>query len=356
MNAVGDQSAGDNSHTPMQTEQGKNGGSNLSSDGWTAKQLKHNKKIICVLCILSVVAVCTAFAVGAYAHQSAIFGWKIIADKKDIMSLSCIPIYAIVQLSLISGFFTCMIIAINTYLGTNKLWTTKDSETELKEDADVFNRLALRHRTLSRLWFTISLAILCGGLSFASFHVMEISCEEKYWSSEYKDQEKVSMEFDDISKTLHALSADLSNKGAESPDNLKRIGREISDISQSLSNIDKQNDWKDALLRVVPSIFVYSIFFIAWTWSLKNHNSHWHNFVTNEHRYAALRTIEKLQADGEVAKDLLTLQAALAALMPSESAYLDSGGDKEITSGERLLKFEEWIREFLTQRSEKKQN
>ena len=81
----------------------------------------------------------------------------------------------------------------------------------------------------------------------------------------------------------------------------------------------------------------------------KNYRAHWHNFVTNEHRFASLLAIDRIRrdADADIRREL-DIQAAVVLLVPSESAYLEAEGEKEITAGERLLRVEETIRGLAT--------
>lgn len=164
----------------------------------------------------------------------------------------------------------------------------------------VFNVLAARHKHLSQLWFTIATAILLGGLAYAAFHVMELSCSGDYWGV--------------------------------------KQGQHGSDVSLLA-----------LLSHALPNLFLYSIFFVAWGWALKNYRAHWHNLVTNEHRFASLLAIDRIRrdADADIRREL-DIQAAVVLLVPSESAYLEAEGEKEITAGERLLRVEETIRGLAT--------
>lgn len=164
-----------------------------------------------------------------------------------------------------------------------------------------FKELAEKHQELSQLWFTISLAILLGGLIYAAFHVMEPACGSLW--------------------------------GFQSPH-----GGESAEI------------WL-GLVHAIPNLFLYSIFYLAYTWSLRNYNAHWHKFLTNEHRDASLKAIANIRKnkpmDNEVRRSL-DIQSALVSLMPSDTAYLEGKENGETTAAERLLKLEEMLRGLLT--------
>ena len=175
----------------------------------------------------------------------------------------------------------------------------------------MFNELAKRHKHLSQLWFTIALAILLGGLMYAAFHVMEGPCKKGFWDN--------------------SGGATLAG-GSEGTEGNSADGHGLANVLSS----------------ILSNIFLYSIFFVGWGWALKNYRAHWHNFVTNEHRHASLRAIDRIREDAsDGVKEQLALQAAIVVMVPTESAYLEGEGDKEVTAGERLLKLEEAVRGLL---------
>lgn len=222
-------------------------------------------------------------------------------------TLLCGPAFAFVELALGIAFMILTWVAVHKYLQTRGFWTDKDAE-DLSDSKTAFHQLGARHKTLAQLWFTISLAILCAGLIYIVFHVMEVPCGVEPWRLYIENR----------------------------PTN----GAEVWSVG----------------LHFLPNLFLYSIFFLGYTWSLKNYHAHWHNFVTNEHRYASLAAIEQMprrlgipaNQDGHRILADLAIQSAAVVLMPSDSAYLDGGSGKGLTSGERLLKIEEAIRAMTT--------
>ena len=87
--------------------------------------------------------------------------------------LSCSPVFSSVEIALAIGFIVLTVVALHKYIETKALWTREWNINLLQErnkGKGIFNELAICHRKLSQLWFTISLAILCGGLIYAAFH------------------------------------------------------------------------------------------------------------------------------------------------------------------------------------------
>ena len=221
----------------------------------------------------------------------------------SIMTLFCSPVFVSLEIVLTLSFIALTAVALKKYLNTREFWTT-EAEDKLEKDDGIFDQLAQRHKQLSQLWFTISLAMLCGGLMYAAFHVMNVPCYD-----------------------------------------LWQLGKTDNNVEGNNENV-----WSD-LVHFIPNLFLYSLFFVGYTWSLKNYKAHWHNFVTNEHRYASLIAIKQIRegnSESEI-KNQLDMQSAVVVLLPSETAYLENEGEGEITAAERLLKIEEAIRELATQ-------
>ena len=217
-------------------------------------------------------------------------------SKPKLKDLACGSLFMFFETILIVSLLILTDVALCKYYETKNLWT-KDRDNILSNGNGIFNELAIRHKKLSQLWFTISMAILCGGLIYAIFHVMKIPCMEVW-------------------------------------------------------GFNHQVGWGEYLVHFIPNLFLYSIFFVGYMWSLKNYKAHWHNFVTNEHRYASLVAIKKIREENEGNTEILKqldMQSAVVVLIPSETAYLEDEGEREITAAERLLKIEEAIRELVTQ-------
>jgi hypothetical protein len=226
------------------------------------------------------------------------------------MEVLCIPIFGATEIALLLGMSVSIGIAVKMYSETCRFWARNDNLSDYK--MSIFNVLASRHKHLSQLWFNIALAIFLGGLMYAAFHVMEASCKDHFWTTAGRI----------------VLTADLEKNGS--------------------LQVSEHTDWADLLAIALPNIFLYSIFFVGWGWALRNYRAHWHNFVTNEHRYASLRAIDRIRQDSsDVVRNQLDLQQAVVVLVPAESAYLEGEGDKEITAGERLVKVEEAVRGLM---------
>lgn len=131
---------------------------------------------------------------------------------------------------------------------------------------------------------------------------------------------------------------------------------------------------------IIPNVFVYALFFIAWHWSARHFRAHWHNFILNAYRHRALWRYEEIQrkllslaagidmASGEgysgleptvgkiwenVAETLLELYrlSGVLLLLPGQSSYLEAGSDERAT--EQLVKLEEIVKSVTTGRSSK---
>lgn len=225
------------------------------------------------------------------------------------IEIICVPVFGATEVVLLLGLIVCVGLAVKMYCETNRFWTASDDLASCR--MSMFNELAKRHKHLSQLWFTIALAIFLGGLIYAAFHVMEGSCRKGFWD---------------------ALETDANSGHVKAS-----MGKDPAVTGGSA--------WAEVVKHILPNIFLYSIFFVGWGWTLRNYRAHWHNFVTNEHRHASLRAIDRIRegASKEVGEQL-ELQAAIVVMVPTESAYLEGEGDKEVTAGERLLKLEEAIR------------
>lgn len=169
-----------------------------------------------------------------------------------------------------------------------------DGQKDNNKQYHLFYDLASKHNKLSQLWFTIAFTIFIGGLIYAIFHVGSHICE---W-------------------------------------------------------IDHENGvgpW-DVIYTSLPNLFIYSLFFVVWAWSIKHHRAHWHEFVINQYKYTALMSLKDLANQSSIpqAKDKVILVSAAALMLPPESPYVEK--ETSVTGTERLVRLEEWIRELLVQK------
>jgi hypothetical protein len=179
-----------------------------------------------------------------------------------------------------------------------------------------FHSLAESHKEWAQLWFTCSLVIFLGGLTYASFNVGTHLCPEI-----------------------------LSN-------------------DPKLNPILLPKEWPQAWITLAPNAFVYALFIVIWQWSSRHYRSHWHNFVMNAYRHRALYRFENLRdqiktsffqdkkspsaesplkyvSKDHAADTILELYrlSGILLLIPGESAYLDKKGGDDIT--DKIIKYEE---------------
>ncbi|MDZ3837982.1 MAG: hypothetical protein U0S49_11470 [Rhodospirillales bacterium] len=174
-----------------------------------------------------------------------------------------------------------------------------------------FHQLAHTHRHWAQLWFTITIAIFIGGLMYAVFNVATHLCG-------------------------------------------------VGPVATS---------WFVAAKIIIPNVFAYALFFIAWNWSSRHFRSHWHNFIVNSYRHRALWRYEEIErklieiASGvgapennraveetvkkvrdKVADTLMELHrlSGILLLFPGDSSYSDAGSDEK--AAEELVKLEEVVR------------
>jgi hypothetical protein len=248
---------------------------------------------------------------------------------KDL-NLTCEVIIPYMQLVFIFGFLTSVIWALHLYallryqdtdehdrinkalahLKKPLLERVNSHKGDEKEYPYSFHQLAYTHKQWAQLWFTITIAIFLGGLIYAVFNVGSHICSSS--------------------------------------------AREIT--------------WAFAAKAIIPNLFAYTLFFIAWTWSARHFRAHWHNFIVNSYRHRALWRYEEIErklvelASGVGAPDIPGVQQTVKAvqdkvadtllemvrlsgvllLLPGDSSYLDAGKDEKLA--EQLVKFEEVVR------------
>jgi hypothetical protein len=174
-----------------------------------------------------------------------------------------------------------------------------------------FHQLAHTHKQWAQLWFTVTIAIFIGGIMYAVFNVATHLCS-------------------------------------------------VGPVA---------NTWFVAAKVIIPNIFAYALFFIAWHWSARHFRSHWHNFIVNSYRHRALWRYEEIErklveiAGGvgapqhnpamedtvkkireKVADTLMELHrlSGILLLFPGDSSYSDAGRDEKAAEG--LVKLEEVVR------------
>ena len=131
----------------------------------------------------------------------------------------------------------------------------------------------------------------------------------------------------------------------------------------------KVTSWFVAAKVIIPNVFVYALFFIAWNWSARHFRAHWHNVIVNSYRHRALWRYEEIErklielASGigpppghsavqdtvksvreKVADTLLELHrlSGIFLLFPGDLSYLDAGKDEK--ASEEFVKLEEIVR------------
>jgi hypothetical protein len=174
-----------------------------------------------------------------------------------------------------------------------------------------FHQLAHTHKQWAQLWFTVTIAIFIGGIMYAVFNVSTHLCG-------------------------------------------------VGPVA---------NTWFVAAKVIIPNVFAYALFFIAWNWSARHFRSHWHNFIVNSYRHRALWRYEEIErklveiAGGvgapqhnpamddtvkkireKVADTLMELHrlSGILLLFPGDSSYSDAGSDEKAAEG--LVKLEEVVR------------
>lgn len=194
----------------------------------------------------------------------------------------------------------------------NKLDERHGDDQDIAIYALSFYELADTHKLWSQVWFTISISIFLGGLTYAIFHVGQHVCV-KPWL---------------LQEPIHAIDGNNGNI-----------------------------IWSETLKQVFPNIFIYSLFFVAWHWSARHYRAHWHNYVLNAFRHRALNKIASLEERvdalsgskrDDIVSDLRVLSALLL-LLPTRSAYTETEDAGE-TGAERIVKIEEMLREIINKR------
>jgi membrane protein implicated in regulation of membrane protease activity len=163
---------------------------------------------------------------------------------------------------------------------------TEDHEGRLH-----FHEIALEHKLWAQLWFTISMGAFLGGVIYA------------------------------VSRPLTSL-ADVSSGS---------------------------NEYLSFAKEVITELFIFSLFYLAWNWSVRHFRAHWHNFILNAYRYRALsvlRLMRNEQGESETGKDEIRRLSGLLLLMTEPSAYLDN--ERETTLLERIIKLDDWVKKVLT--------
>lgn len=184
-----------------------------------------------------------------------------------------------------------------------------------------FHELAETHKEWAQLWFTITVTVFLGGLIYAVFNV-----------------------------GTHVCHLDAFGSPKDGP---------------------PTRDWAFWASAIIPNLFVYALFFLAWHWSARHFRAHWHNFILNAYRHRALWRYEEIQrkllslaagidmGSGEeyaglkptveairnnVSDTLLELYrlSGVLLLLPGQSSYLEAGSDERAT--EQLVKLEEIVK------------
>ncbi len=207
---------------------------------------------------------------------------------------ACRVIFPFIEFYLVFWLLVAISWSLFLYFGLRLLMINEP------ENPFTFHELAETHKEWAQLWFTISIAIVIGGLIYATFHVGSHAC-------------------------------DWMGGGSEA-----------------------NHSWKTIVASTLPNLFIYSLFFVSWQWSSKHFRAHWHNFITNAYRHRGLEKFKELEkmdnnsidnSDKSATIAALRRLAGLLLLVPRESAYLSA--EKEDTVTERMLRLEELIRETL---------
>lgn len=197
----------------------------------------------------------------------------------------------------------------------------KNSEQDNIEETKYpysFHQLAYSHKQWAQLWFTITISIFLGGLIYAVFNVGTHIC------------------------SVYTVNV----------------------------------SWAFAAKAIIPNVFVYALFFVAWNWSARHFRAHWHNFILNSYRHRALWRYEEIErklvevASGvgacdeipsikdtvkaiqeKVADTILEMYrlSGILLLLPGESSYLDAGKDEKMT--EEFVKLEEIVKSAASRTS-----
>ncbi len=181
-----------------------------------------------------------------------------------------------------------------------------------------FHELAQTHKEWAQLWFTITITVFLGGLIYAIFNVGTHICHV--------------------------------NTGATG----------------------QSSDWAFWANAIIPNIFVYALFFLAWHWSARHFRAHWHNFIVNAYRHRALWRYEEIERKlielaggidmpegeglratiedirrgvGGTIRELFRLSGVLL-LLPGQSSYLEAGQDEHST--EEIVKLEEIVKSAMS--------
>lgn len=147
-----------------------------------------------------------------------------------------------------------------------------DANLQSSEEVDVnlqFHELAREHRQWSQLWFTISLCILFAGLMFALSQILWII-----------DKSKTGVN-NECTSSLSWVSWGLVVNGF------------IAD------SYDKSPSWSVVVNDLIENFFVFSLFYLAWNWSVRHFRAHWHNFILNAYRYRSLGVLCSMIKDVE---------------------------------------------------------
>ncbi|NBC33064.1 MAG: hypothetical protein GVY13_10350 [Alphaproteobacteria bacterium] len=111
----------------------------------------------------------------------------------------------------------------------------------------------------------------------------------------------------------------------------------------------------DKLAKLLPNLFIYSLFFTAWTWAIRNYRRHWHNFVVHENKSRSLLAFKEIVDNSgdpmpEAFRERAMELACLIVLSPNTSGYVPEEHEEQ-TGAERLVKMEEMVRDLITRRS-----
>ena len=105
------------------------------------------------------------------------------------------------------------------------------------------------------------------------------------------------------------------------------------------------NVWAKTAGEFVSDLFMFSLFYLGWNWSVRHFRAHWHNFILNAYRYRALWVLRQMGGDYNQ-KGAVTRMSGLLLLLSEDSAYLDK---EQPSSGlQKVMKLDDWMKKQLT--------
>jgi hypothetical protein len=231
---------------------------------------------------------------------SQVSGIRSVEPKVAICNLTFPSVLFFLSL----GFLASLCWALLIYVKMRSvLWPANRSESS----EDEFRAAASRHGQLSQLWFSIAITVLLGAVIFAIFQISQSTCGKSY--------------------------------------NLEESSLSITGKAELFVEIIKE------FISFLSKLFIYSLFFACWIWSVKNYKAHWHAYVSNEYRYTAFHHLNKIDndmdhwTDRKVREEIILKEANLLGSIPL-SPYLDK--EREETAAQKIIKIEEMLQELLT--------